>query len=304
MSGMSDQATFVTRLRASIGQSVVGLTSGSGPLIDYTSPLGDPGLFGPDAACWKVHSDFPSMMTGGISALLLQTLHPLALAGVWDHSTFRTDILGRLRRTATFVACTTYGNRADALSLIERVKHIHLGVTGVAPDGRAYRASDPDLLTWVHVAEVSSFLKAYLRFKDPAFSSVDQDRYFDETATIARMLGARDVPTTRAAIEEYLEAMRPQLQASARTREVLNVLKHAPTPSIFMKPASRMLFSAGVDLLPEWAQQALGLGSMKPARRIIANPGVKVVASVVRWGYTNTVSKRALKRVTTPTSTD
>jgi uncharacterized protein (DUF2236 family) len=296
---MSDHAPFVTRVRSSIGRSVVNLTSGSGPTIDYTSPPGDPGLFGPDAACWKVHSDFPSMMTGGISALLLQTLHPLALAGVWDHSTFRTDILGRLRRTATFVAGTTFGSRADALSLIERVKRIHLDVTGIAPDGRAYLASDPELLTWVHAAEVSSFLKAYLRFKDPAFSLADQDRYFAETATIARMLGARDVPTTRAAIDAYLESMRPQLQASERTREVVRVLKHAPTPSIVMKPASRMLFSAGVDLLPDWAQQPLGLSAFAPVRGAIANPGVRMIARVVRWGYTNTVSKRARQRVQT-----
>lgn len=90
-----------------------------------------------------------------------------------------------------------------------------------------------------------------MRFKDPAFSLADQDRYFDETATIARMLGARNIPATRAAIDAYLEAIRPQLQASDRTREVLNVLKHVPTPYAVMKPASRMLFSAGVDLLPD-----------------------------------------------------
>jgi uncharacterized protein (DUF2236 family) len=294
---MSDQATFVTRVRSSIGQSVINLTSGSGPTIDYLSPPGDPDLFGPNAACWLVHSDFLSMMTGGISALLLQTLHPLALAGVWDHSTFRTDILGRLRRTATFVAGTTYGNRADALALIERVKRVHLDVTGTAPDGRAYRASDPELLTWVHVAEVSSFLKAYLRFKDPRFSLADQNRYFAETATIAERLGARDVPTTRAAIDAYLDSMRPQLLASDRTREVLHVLKHAPTPSRIMKPASRMVYSAGVDLLPDWAQQMLGLDTFSMTRRVVANPGVKLVARVVRWGYTNTVSKRARQRV-------
>ena len=111
------------------------------------------------------------MMTGGVSALLLQALHPMALAGVWDHSTFRTDILGRLRRTATFIAGTTYGNKHDALALIERVKRIHLSVTGMAPDGRPYRASDPELLTWVHVAEVSSFLKAHLRYVNPLLSA-------------------------------------------------------------------------------------------------------------------------------------
>ena len=104
---------------------------------------------------------------GGIAALLLQALHPLALAGVWDHSSFRTDILGRLRRTATFITGTTFGSRADALALIERVKSIHAHISGTAPDGRPYRADDPTLLTWVHVAEVSSFLAAHLRYVNP-----------------------------------------------------------------------------------------------------------------------------------------
>ena len=289
--------TFVARVRSSIAQGVTSLTSGSGPKIDYSSPPGDPGLFGPQAACWKVHSDFTSMMTGGISALLLQTLHPLALAGVWDHSTFRTDILGRLRRTATFVAGTTFGSRADALALIERVRNIHLDVTGIAPDGRAYQASDPDLLTWVHVAEVSSFLKAYLRYVKPALSEADQNRYFEETSTIARMLGARDVPTSRAAIDDYLDSMRPQLRTSERTEEVIRVLKNGPTPHIAMKPASKLMFSAGVDLLPDWAQEMLGLGAFAPVRRAIARPGVRMIAPVMRWALVNGVSKRARLRV-------
>lgn len=293
---MSDQPTFVMRVRSSIALSVTSLTSGSGPKLDYSSPPGDPGLFGPDAVCWKVHADFTSMMTGGISALLLQTLHPLALAGVWDHSTFRTDILGRLRRTATFVAGTTFGNRTDALALIERVKNIHLDVTGAAPDGRPYRADDPDLLTWVHVAEVSSFLKAYLRYVNPALSIEDQDRYFAETAMIARLLGARDVPVTRAAIDDYLDAMRPQLQTSDRTREVVRVLRHAPTPRAAMKPARKLLFSAGVDLLPDWAQQMLDLRRLASVRRVIARPGVRTIAPVMRWALVNGISKRARVR--------
>jgi uncharacterized protein (DUF2236 family) len=181
---MSDQASprpddssgfagsLVKRVRSRLANGVTSLTTGSGPSLDYSSPPGDPGLFGPDAVCWKVHADFTSMMTGGVSALLLQALHPVALAGVWDHSTFRTDILGRLRRTATFIAGTTYGNKHDALALIERVKQIHLSVTGTAPDGRPYRASDPELLTWVHVAEVSSFLKAHLRYVTRSFPSM------------------------------------------------------------------------------------------------------------------------------------
>src|SRR5690606_19920449 len=105
-------------------------------------------LFGPQSACWKVHGDFTSMLIGGVGALLLQMLHPLALAGVVDHSNFRQDMLGRLRRTGQFVAGTTYGNTADAERLIARVRQIHAAVSGLAPDGRPYAASDPHLLTW------------------------------------------------------------------------------------------------------------------------------------------------------------
>ena len=286
------------RLRSTIAAGVTNLTSGGGgPTLDYSSPAGDPGLFGPEAICWKVHADFTSMMTGGVSALLLQALHPVALAGVWDHSTFRTDILGRLRRTATFVAGTTYGNRRDALALIERVKSIHLGVTGIAPDGQPYRASDPDLLTWVHVAEVSSFLKAYLRYGSASLSADEQDRYYAETSRIAHMLGARDVPASCADIEAYLNAMRPQLQASERAQEVVRILMSARLPNLAMKPAGRLIMHAGVDLLPDWAQPMLGLDTFAPLRRAIARPGVRLIAPVMRWALTNGVSKRARRRV-------
>jgi len=293
------------RLREKLAAGVTHLTTGSGPSLDYSSPPGDPGLFGPDSVCWNVHGDFTSMMTGGIAALLLQALHPLALAGVWDHSTFRTDILGRLRRTATFISGTTFGNRHDALALIERVKRIHLGVSGVAPDGRPYRASEPALLTWVHVAEVSSFMTAHLRYVNPLLSVAAQDRYFAETARIAEMLGASDIPRSRAGIDAYLQAMQSELVASERTREVVRVLMSAPAPSASMRPAGVLMFNAGVDLLPDWAQAMLGFQRHAIIRRAVARPGVRLVAPVIRWALVNGVSRRARRRVAAPrTSTD
>jgi uncharacterized protein (DUF2236 family) len=305
---MSDQAKQPTsrgslsqlltgRIRSKLAAGVTHLTTGSGPTLDYSSPLGDPGLFGPDSVCWKVHADFTSMMTGGISALLLQALHPLALAGVWDHSTFRTDILGRLRRTATFISGTTYGNRHDALALIERVKRIHLGVTGVGPDGRPYRASDPALLTWVHVAEVSSFMTAHLRYVNPLLPVAAQDQYFAETARIAEMLGASNIPRSRAGIDAYLLAMQPELVASERTREVVRILMNAPAPTAAMRPAGALMLNAGVDLLPDWAQSMLGFERFAGIRRALARPGVRLVAPVIRWALVNGVSKRARRRV-------
>jgi uncharacterized protein (DUF2236 family) len=289
---------LITRVRSRLANGVTHLTSGSGPTLDYSSPPGDPGLFGPDAICWKIHADFTLMMAGGISALLLQALHPLALAGVWDHSSFRTDILGRLRRTATFIAGTTYGSKRDALALIERVRQIHLGVTGTLPDGREYRASDPALLTWVHVAEVSSFMTAHLHYVNDSLPIAEQDQYFAETARIAEMLGAINIPRSRAEIDAYLLGMRSELESSGRTREVVRILMNARPPSLTMRPAGALMLNAGVDLLPPWAQDMLGFDTLTNVRRAFVRPGVKLVAPVIRWALTNGVSKRARRRVT------
>lgn len=288
---------LANRVRAKLAHSVTQLTAGGGPSLDYTGPPGDPGLFGPASICWKVHADFTAMMVGGISALMLQALHPLALAGVWDHSTFRTDILGRLRRTAAFISGTTYGNRGDALALVERVKRIHLGVTGTAPDGRPYRASDPALLTWVHVAEVSSFLAAHLRYVDSDLPPEDQDRYYAEMARIAWLLGATAVPTSRAEVQAYLARMRPELEAGPRTQEVVRILRHAAPDKPLMRPAGALMFSAGVDLLPDWAQRMIGFSAPARLRGAFSRPGVRAMASVLRWALVNGVSKRARRRV-------
>ncbi len=288
---------LASRARAKIAQGVTHLTTGAGPSLDYASPPGDPGLFGPESVCWRVHADFTSMMVGGICALMLQALHPLALSGVWDHSTFRTDILGRLRRTATFISGTTYGNRQDALALIERVKHIHLGVTGVAPDGHPYRADDPALLRWVHVAEVSSFLAAHLRYVNPALPLEAQDRYYAETARIAQLLGATDVPASCAEIAAYLCAIQPELETGPRVQEVVKILRNATPSTTLMRPAGALMFSAAVDLLPNWAQRHIGFSAFSLLQGKLARPGVRAVAPVVRWALVNGVSKRARRRV-------
>ena len=189
-------------IRRPIERQIMSLTGLSLGQLDLENPKGDPGLFGPDSISWQVHGDFTSMLIGGISALMLQALHPLALAGVWDHSNFRQDMLGRLRRTGQFISGTTFGSTADADWLIDKVRTIHEQVTGTGLDGRPYAASDPALLTWVHVAEVSNFLAAHLRYRNPDLSAEDQDRYYDEIAVVAERLGATDVPRSRQQIAD------------------------------------------------------------------------------------------------------
>ncbi|WP_278433413.1 oxygenase MpaB family protein [Stutzerimonas kunmingensis] len=276
--------------------SLTGLAIGG---VDYENPPGDPGLFGPESVCWRVHGDFTSMMVGGISALLLQALHPLALSGVWDHSNFREDLLGRLRRTGQFISATTFGSHADADRLIERVKWIHAGVSGTAPDGRPYAASDPDLLTWVHVAEVSSFLKSHLRYLNPDLPAAEQDRYYAEVALIAERLGAGDVPRSRAQIEAYLERTSPQLRSDERALEILQTLRTAPAPSPLLRPFGTLMLHAGVELLPEWAQEMLGL-TLSESRRQLIRTGVRSTAPVVRWAVRSGSVHRARRRMGLP----
>ncbi|MCQ4271787.1 oxygenase MpaB family protein [Pseudomonas kuykendallii] len=283
-------------LRRRIETQVLSLTGLALGGVDFEHPPGDPGLFGPDSACWKVHGDFTSMLIGGISALMLQALHPLALAGVWDHSNFREDMLGRLRRTGQFISATTYGSRADAERLIERVRHIHEGVVGRAADGRPYAASDPALLTWVHVAEVSSFLKAHLRYLDPHLPGAEQDRYYAEIARVAERLGACDVPHSRVEIADYLQAQRAQLVCDARSREVLRVLLDAPAPSLLARPFGALMMQAGIDLLPDWAHGMLGF-DFSPGKRRLIRAGVRNAAPLLRWAVRNGSLARARRRM-------
>ncbi|MCY1284468.1 hypothetical protein D9M68_435160 [compost metagenome] len=286
-------------IRHRIETQIIGLTGLALGQLDFENPKGDPGLFGPDSITWKVHGDFTSMMIGGISALLLQMLHPLALSGVWDHSNFRADMLGRLRRTGQFISGTTYGTRKDADWLIDKVRNIHLQVIGTAPDGRPYAASDPDLLTWIHVAEVSSFLKAHLRYLNPGLSGADQDRYYAEIALVAERLGAREVPKSRQEVAEYLEAMRPQLLCDERCLEVVRILLAAPAPSAMAKPFGLLMMRAGIDLLPDWASTLLGL-DQRPWKRRLVRAGVWRIAPILRWAMRNGAVHRARRRMGLP----
>lgn len=281
-------------LRHAVVQQVRKLVGGTG---DDTVERNrrDTGFFGPDSACWKVHGDFTSMMVGGIAALYLQMLHPGALAGVWDHSDFRKDMLGRLSRTARFIAGTTYGDRAEAQALIDHVRRIHDQVSGELPDGAAYSANDEDLLTWVHVAEVSSFLAAYLRYVDPHFPPAEQDRYYREYAEVARRLGATSVPSSRDEIAAYLRATHPKLRYDHRTRAVAAALAAQPAPSAASAPAMAAAFDAAKDLLPEWAAALHGF-RLSPPRRMAARAAVTTVGHAMRWALTNSAEARARRR--------
>jgi uncharacterized protein (DUF2236 family) len=231
---------------------------------------------------FDVHADVTTMMIGGIASLLVQMLHPMALAGVWDFSNFREDMGGRLRRTAAFIAVTTFGEAAAAEAAIARVTRIHAKVEGTLPDGRTYRADDPALLAFVGTSEALAFLQAWMRYRDPLLPVRGQDRYIAEMAAISRRLGADPMPATRRDAERFLMAMRPELKVDARTREVANLILNAPAPTPAMAPAQRLLVAAAIDLLPGWARRMQGLSGAGPATPLVrASAGG--MGAVLRW---------------------
>ena len=242
------------------------------------------GLFGPQSMVWRVHGDVATMMVGGVAALLLQMLHPAVLAGVWDHSSFRGDMLGRLRRTARFIAVTSYGSREDAEAVIAKVRDVHTRVRGILPDGTPYAADDPRLLAWVHVTEAVSFLDAWRRYAEPGMSLRDQDRYFAEFARIAEALGADSIPRSRAEADALIHAMRGELVSDERTREVARLVLSQPAPNLAMKPFQTLTFQAAVDLLPAWARRMHGLPGPGLAAPVVRF-GTGGIASTLRWAF-------------------
>ncbi len=246
-------------------------------------PASDEALFPPGSVIRRVHGDVTSMMVGGLAALLMQMLHPKALAGVWDHSDVHSDMLGRLRRTARFIATTTYAHRDHALGAIERVKSIHGKVSGTLPEGSGYRATDPWLLAWVHVAGAINFLDSWRRYGEPAMSGADQDRYFAESGEIARLLDADPVPPSRASAERLIREFRRELAADSRTRAFRDLVLGAPVRSLKEAPVQSLLMNAAVDLLPAVAREMHGLG--RPLLPPLVRGATYGIAGTLRWAF-------------------
>ncbi len=241
-----------------------------------------PGLFAEGAVIRDVHGDVMTMMIGGITALFLQMLHPLALAGVWDHSNFRQDMQGRLRRTARFIATTTYGDLAQAEAAIAKVRRIHDHVTGTLPDGTPYRADDPRLLGWVHITEAVSFLNAYIRYREPLMNRARQDAYFDQIADINERLGAIDLPRGRRAATAYMEGYRADLLRDERTEAAAQALLRYRPERRSLAPMQSLSVQAGLDLLPGWALRLHGLW-VSPLARPLLRTGALGATHTLRW---------------------
>lgn len=248
---MSWQAAITDVALRAIRERLRAITGSTSDLNDFTFPKGDPGLFGPDAIAWTVHAHFTAMMVGGLSSLMVQSLHPRALSAVWDHSDFRHQLKGRLGRTAYFVAATTYGSEALAMGAIRRVNMIHAHIRGVDLQGRPYIANEPALIRWVHLAEVSSFLGAYQHFAKTPLSESACDQYIAEMRQVGHLLGATDLPLTWRSTQEALSAYLGELSFDERAKEIRTIIENYPT-DVLDQPFMRLILNAAFDVMPSW----------------------------------------------------
>ncbi|KXW55340.1 oxygenase MpaB family protein [Ferrovum sp. PN-J185] len=279
-----------------IRQSIRRTVKSSTTVQDYLIPPGDPGLFGPNSVIWQVHADFISMMIGGISSLIMQALHPQAMAGVWDHSTFKENLPGRLGRTAQFIAATTYGSTEMALSAIERVKRIHDKVTGIDDQGISYQANDPHLLKWVHITESFCFLNSHLRYRDPQMSISKQNQYFLEIAQIGHLLGGTDLPVTLSSTIETINIYRQELRMTKRVETVIDLLHHFPT-HLLGKPLLSLIVKAGFYNLPNWVYPLIGIMPPTLIQKKLLDATILAIAKPVRYALRNGIAAHSYQRL-------
>lgn len=238
--------------------------------------------FADDRPIKIVHGD-TSMFIGGLRALLLQSLHPLAMAGVAQHSDYRTDPWGRLQRTADFLAATSFGPASQAQQAIDMVKRVHERVVGTATDGRPYAANDPHLLKWVHIAELDSFLSAHDAYGEVRLDDDQRDGYVEDMALIAETLGVIDAPRSVQELKDQLHSYRPELRSTPEAREVARYLLVTPPMPLLIRPAYGLLGAAAVGLLPLWARRSLRLPWLPVSERIVVRPAAAAMVGTLRW---------------------
>jgi len=240
------------------------------------------GWFVDDAPIRRVHAD-ASMFIGGMRALLFQSLHPLAMAGVAQHSDYRHDPWGRLQRTADFLAATTFGPASQAQRAVDRVHRVHRRVEGVASNGEPYAANDPHLLEWVHIAELDSFLAAHDRYGTEPLVGADRDQYVADAAVVARALGVIDPPETEAALRNHLTAFRPELRGTREARAAARYLLLQPPLPFAARAPYGLICGAAVALMPAWTRIPLRLPWLPVSEAVALRPAGEIVTRTLRW---------------------
>ncbi len=273
-------AELRTRLGGQIRDRVVGPDADARrtELLDTD----EPGWFDEDAPIRRVHAD-ASMFIGGMRALLFQSLHPLAMAGVAEHSDYRADPWGRLQRTADFLAATTFGPASEAQKAVDIVHRVHERVVGTASDGRPYAANDPHLLHWVHIAELDSFLAAHDRYGQQPLVGAERDQYVAESAVVARALGVRHPPETEHELRQHLRTFRPELRGTREARDAARYLIVQPPLPLAGRAPYGLICAAAIALMPAWTRLPLRLPWLPVSEAALIRPAGELVTRTLRW---------------------
>ena len=277
-------AGTVSDLRSRLGAALFAKVAGpEGPKVSARIH-GRPGdrWFEPGSPIQRVHGD-AAMFVGGLRALMYQALHPAAMTAVAEHSGFRGDMWGRLARTSTFLAVTTYGTAEDAQAAVDAVRRIHDRISGTLADGTPYRASDPHLLKWIHVAELDSFLLAYDTYGAATLTPAERDEYVAQSAFVAEKLGVIDPPRTEAELRAALAAYRPELRGSKHARDAIHFLIRKPDLPIAARPGYLVLVAAAVGLMPLWSRPQLLLPWLPVTERTVVRVLGRVATGTIRW---------------------
>ncbi|MGL5824360.1 MAG: oxygenase MpaB family protein [Nocardioides sp.] len=271
-------------LQRKLGEALFLLVAGPGGVEAQNRIHGTPGprWFSADSAIAHVHSD-EAMYIGGLRALMLQSLHPGPMMAVAVHSGYRGDMWGRLARTSTFLATTTYGATEDAQRAVDAVRRIHDSISGTLPDGTPYAASDPHLLAWVHAAEVDSFLGAHQAYGKRPLDAAGCDAYVDDSALVARKLGVPEPPTTFAGLQQTLTSFRPELRGTPEAVDAIAYVRKHPPLSLVARPGYAVLWAAAIGLMPAWTRAELGLPHRPRFDRTIGRAGGRLGTAALRW---------------------
>lgn len=248
------------------------------PADEFAAPVGEPALVGADSVSWQVFKNPVTMFVGGVAAVLLELAEPRVRTGVWAHTSFRTDPLARMRRTAHAAMLTVYGPRSRTQALVAGVNRRHAAIAGHTPDGIPFRATDDELLTWVHATAQYGFLEAWTRLVRP-LPRAARDAFFAEGVAAGRLYGVAAPPASEAELLGLLARMQPRLEPSPIVAEFLAIVDAMPALPRLARPLQRWLVRAAIDCLPGWTRERLGLAG---PRHRLAGWRRRVVVFVAR----------------------
>ena len=240
------------------------LQPSAGPTIDFARPPGEAALVPPDSVAWQVFRNPVSLFVGGVAAVILELAEPRVRSGVWEHSSFRTDPVERLRRTGLAAMVTVYAAKGTAEAMIAGVRQVHERVEGRTEAGQPYRANDPELLDWVQATASFGFLEAYCAFVR-RLGRTQRDLFYAEGVPAGRLYGAVGVPRSEAELQALFMGMQPKLEPSDVVFEFLRLMRTAPILPAPLRPVQRLLVEAAIEIVPGWARERIGLGGSLPA---------------------------------------